>query len=477
MTARDDLRQPYAYRRVEAIEPEWQRFPGWRDVTPAQWRDVTWQRKNSIKTVLALRRVLGDLVEEVFYEDLVRDQKTQATMSMLVTPQVMNTMMPRENPSTDGIYDDPVRHYVIPVASDRHPRWPTHPRASRDSLHETEMWAVEGLVHRYPTKVLAELLTTCPLYCGHCTRMDLVGPSTPQVVKQSFATKPPDRRHQMLDYLRSTPSVRDVVVSGGDLTNLPWPRLEEFLEGLMEIENIRDIRLASKGLMALPQHWLTDEVRAGMERVAGTAYERGISLAIHTHINNAAQVTELFTQAVKAMSEAGVRHVRNQGVLLRGVNATPDALLDLCFSVLDNAGVMPYYFYLCDMIPASEHWRVSVSDAQELQRSIMGYLPGFATPRLVCDVPYVGKRWVDQIVDYDRERGISYWSKNYLTSVDAEDPEALMRTFEYYDPIHELPAAGQAFWQAEIAAGTTNGNGASANGHGHVLHPHGRPLA
>jgi len=455
-----DLRQPYAYRRVEAIEPEWQRFPGWRGVTAAQWRDVSWQRTNSIKTLRRLRDVLGDLVDDIFYEDLKRDQASFATMSMLITPQVLNTMVPREVPSTDSMYADPVRHYVLPVASDRDPRWPTHPQASRDSLHEAEMWVVEGLVHRYPTKVLAEMLTTCPLYCGHCTRMDLVGPSTPQVTKQHFATKAPDRREQMLEYLRATPTVRDVVVSGGDLTNLPWPRLESFLDGLLEIENIRDIRLASKGLMSLPQHWLSDEIRAGVERVATKASARGVSLAIHTHVNVAAQATQLFAQAAGAMTEAGVHHIRNQGVLLRGVNADPDALLDLCFAVLDNAGVIPYYFYLCDMIPASEHWRLSLAEAQGIQHAMMGYLPGFATPRLVCDVPYVGKRWVDQVADYDRELGISYWTKNYLTPVDAQDPEALLRRFEYYDPIRELPAAGQAFWQAEIAKGTANGNGA-----------------
>jgi lysine 2,3-aminomutase len=458
-------RQPYRYRRSEAIEPEWRRFPGWRDVTDAQWRDVRWQRMHSIKTIRGLHNVLGDLVDDAFYEDLARDQASFATMSMLITPQVLNTMVPQEVPSTEALYADPVRRYVVPVASDRHPRWPTHPHASRDSLHETEMWAVEGLIHRYPTKVLAEVVTTCPLYCGHCTRMDLVGPSTPQVKKQHFETKSPDRREQMLEYLRATPSVRDVVVSGGDLTNLPWPRLEAFLEGLMEIENIRDIRLASKGLMSLPQHWLSDEIRSGVERVAKTASDRGISLAIHTHVNAASQVTALFAEAARAMTEVGVHHIRNQGVLLRGVNSTPEALLDLCFAVLDTAGVIPYYFYLCDMIPTSEHWRLSLAEAQELQHAIMGYLPGFATPRLVCDVPYVGKRWVDQAVAYDRERGISYWTKNYLTSVDAEDPDALMRRFEYYDPIHELPAAGQAWWEAEISSmSATNDSGAASNG-------------
>ena len=86
---------------------------------------------------------------------------------------------------------------------------------------------------------------------------------------------------------------------------------------------------------------------------------------------------------------------------------------------------MPYYFYMCDMIPNSEHWRLAVHEAQELQHAIMGYLPGFATPRIVCDVPFVGKRWVHQVDAYDREKGISYWTKNYRTGIEDDDPEAL----------------------------------------------------
>jgi Lysine 2,3-aminomutase len=80
---------------------------------------------------------------------------------------------------TEALYADPVRRYMIPVFGDRRADWPSHPYAQRDSLHEAEMWAVEGLTHRYPTKVLAEVLPTCPQYCGHCTRMDLVGNPTP----------------------------------------------------------------------------------------------------------------------------------------------------------------------------------------------------------------------------------------------------------------------------------------------------------
>jgi lysine 2,3-aminomutase len=442
--------QPYPYRRRELVEPDWRRLPGWRDVTEAQWRDAQWQRAHCVKNAQQLRAVLGDLLTDRFYTDLAADQQHMATMSMLVPPQMLNTMAPEESGPperfTDAFYADPVRRYMIPVRADRDPTWPSHPHASRDSLHEAEMWVVEGLTHRYPTKVLAELLSTCPQYCGHCTRMDLVGNSTPQVDKLRLGLKPVDRQQQMIDYLRRTPTVRDVVVSGGDVANVPWHQLESFLMRLLDIETVRDIRLATKALAGLPQHWLQPRVVEGMERVARTAQRRGVNLAIHTHVNHAGSVTPLVAEAARTALEIGVRDVRNQGVLMRGVNATATDLLDLCFALQGEANILPYYFYLCDMIPNAEHWRVAVWEAQDLQHAIMGYLPGYATPRIVCDVPYVGKRWVHQVAEYDRERGISYWTKNYRTGIELDDPDALTRRYPYYDPIATLPESGQRWW-------------------------------
>src|SRR5690606_6933424 len=107
------------------------------------------------------------------------------------------------------------------------------------------------------------------------------------------------------------------------------------------------------------------------------ARDRGVQIAVHTHANHVNQVTPLVARASRALLASGVRDVRNQGVLLEGVNAEAKDLLDLSFGLLDEAGVTPYYFYLCDMIPHAEHWRTSVSRAQRLQHDIMGYLPGF----------------------------------------------------------------------------------------------------
>jgi lysine 2,3-aminomutase len=113
---------------------------------------------------------------------------------------------------------------------------------------------------------------------------------------------------------------------------------------------------------------------------------------------------------------------------------------------------LPYYFYMCDMIPNAEHWRVSVAHAQALQHDMMGYLPGYATPRIVCDVPFVGKRWVHMVSEYDRQNGISYWTKNYRTSIE-DGQDVLAQRYAYYDPIDTLPEAGQKWWRKQVASG------------------------
>ncbi|MGH3580623.1 MAG: KamA family radical SAM protein [Mycobacterium sp.] len=443
--------QPYTYARKELSEPDWRRYPGWATVSEAEWGDPQWQRAHSMKNLGQLRAVVGDLLEDRFYADLADDQQHRATMSMLLPPQMLNTMVPDtlagHRDLTEAFYSDPIRRYMLPLRSDREPEWGSHPFAERDSLHESDMWVVEGLTHRYPTKVLAEMLSTCPQYCGHCTRMDLIGNSTPTTIKTRLTLQPADRQVQMLEYLRATPTVRDVVVSGGDVANVPWPRLEAFVMQLLEIDTIRDIRLATKALAALPQHWLQTKVVDGVARVANLAAARGVNLALHTHINHVQSVTPLVAAATRALLDAGLRDVRNQGVLMRGVNATADDLLDLCFALQGEANIVPYYFYMCDMIPHAEHWRTALWEAQDLQLSIMGYLPGFATPRIVCDVPFVGKRWVHQVSRYDRTRGISYWTKNYRTGLEVADDDALNRVYPFYDPIDSLPPAGQQWWR------------------------------
>lgn len=437
-------KQPYKYSyNPDFVEPDWKRLPGYANVSQKDWEDAMWQRRNSVKDLAGLKAVFGSYLTDAVALDILRDQKDRATMSMLVPPQMINTMNEKD------LANDPIRRYMVPMFSDRDPVWPSHPHSARDSLHEADMWVAEGLTHRYPTKVLAELLSTCPQYCGHCTRMDLVGQSVPQVTKRKFEAQQPERHAKILEYLKTTRSVRDIVVSGGDIANVPPQVLESFILQVLDIDNIRDIRLASKGMAGLPQHFLADKTMEAFDRMAKKAVQRGVNLALHTHINHAQSVTPLVAKAARKLLDMGFRDVRNQGVLMRNINNSAQALLDLCFRMQDHGNILPYYFYMCDMIPNSEHWRISVAEAQELQHDIMGYLPGFATPRIVCDVPFVGKRWVHQLHSYDKVKGISYWTKNYRTSIELDSADALSRLYEYYDPIDTLPPEGQDFWKRE----------------------------
>jgi len=440
--------QPFQYPlKREFVEPDWTRLPGYRDVTKEQWESAQWQRAHTVKSLKELKGALGEYLTDDLLADIERDQHERSTMSMLIPPQMVNTM------EEDNLRSDRVRRYMAPAFSERDAEWPSHPMASPDSLHESDMWAVEGLTHRYPTKVLAEMIPTCPQYCGHCTRMDLVGNDTENFLKYKFEMKQYDRWDAMIDYLRRTPSVRDVVVSGGDMANVPIKHIEDFVGRLLDLDNIRDIRIATKGLMGIPQHFLQDDVLAGYERMAKRARERDVDIAVHTHVNCAQQVTPLVGKAVRKLFDVGYRDVRNQGVLLKGTNATTDDLLELCFMLLDYGKIMPYYFYTCDMIPNSEHWRTSLKEGQQLQLSMMGYLPGFATPRLLADVPFVGKRWVHENVAYDEVKGISYWTKNYRTGIEFDDPEALTRQYPYYDPIPTLSEDGREWWRERVRKG------------------------
>lgn len=433
-------RQPYTYQpSFPCPEPDWRRLPGYASVTKVEWLSSTWQLKNAIRDVHGLRRAFGNHLDENLATAIDADQHRFATMPILIPPHVANVMDER------SLWTDPIRRYMLPAISDRDSLWPSHPLARRDSLYEADMWAVEGLIHRYPYKVLVDLVATCPQYCGHCTRLDLVGHSTDQVHKHHFAVNASERHDAALAYIASQPSIRGVVVSGGDIANVPSAQLERFVTRLIGLGHVRDIRLASKALVSLPQHFLRPEVLSSLERLVASADAANVDLALHTHVNHANAITATVAQATRALRDIGLTQIRNQGVLLRGVNDSPSALLDLCFSLLDNARITPYYFYMCDIVPNAEHWRTSLARAQALQEAILGYLPGYGTPQVVCDVPRAGKRLVHEPVAYDRVTGVSRWRKDYFTPLDDADA-TLDGVFEYYDPLHSLSDDGRSYW-------------------------------
>ena len=191
----------------------------------------------------------------------------------------------------------------------------------------------------------------------------------------------------------------------------------------------------------------------GLERMAKKAFERGVDLALHTHANHAQQVTPLVGQATKRLLEIGFGTSAIRACCSGASTRPRQDLLDLCFMLLDHAKILPYYFYMCDMIPNSEHWRLASWRRSSCSTTSWAICLASPTPRIVCDVPFVGKRWVHQVAEYDRESGISYWTKNYRTGIEQDVTDALGRKYEYYDPISLLPASGQAWWREAGAAG------------------------
>ncbi len=246
--------------------------------------------------------------------------------------------------------------------------------------------------------------------------------------------------------------MRDVVVSGGDVANVPIAQLEAFVSQLLDIPNIRDIRLASKGLMGIPQHFLQDTVMSALERLAKKAFDHNVDLALHTHVNNANQVTPLLGRAAQEVARGGFPRRAQPGRAAarreRDLEGPAGAVLHAPRSRPDPAVLLLHVRHDSQLRALAPRG----GEAQELQHDIMGYMPGFATPRIVCDVPFVGKRWVHQVAEYDREKGISYWTKNYRTGIEWNDPEALNRKYEYFDPISHAARVGQQWWREQAQA-------------------------
>lgn len=124
-------RQPFVYPLERRFaEPDWRRLPGFKDVTAEEWASALWQRRHTVKNLKELKGVLGSLLPDDLLTSLEQDQRERATMSLLIPPQMLNTM------DETNLWADPVRRYMLPALADRRVDWPNHPRASRDSLHE-----------------------------------------------------------------------------------------------------------------------------------------------------------------------------------------------------------------------------------------------------------------------------------------------------------------------------------------------------
>jgi lysine 2,3-aminomutase len=407
-------------------DPFWKRIPAFRDVSRKEFLDHRFQTRNTATSVDKLAVLLEGVASPEFLED-VREGMRRAPMNLRVTPYLLSLV------DWDAPYEDPLRIQFVPVASSL---MPDHPRLALDSLHEQADSPTPGLVHRYPDKVLFLPLDVCPVYCRFCTRSYAIGSDTDTVDKVAF--KPmSDRWDRAFAYIASRPEIEDVVVSGGDTYVLAPAKLRTIGETLLAIPHVRRIRFASKGPAVMPMKILSDRDWTGtlVDLVeAGRADEKEVCL--HTHFNSTREITDITRQAMGVLFRRGVR-VRNQSVLIRGVNDDADEMVNLVRQ-LSYMNVQPYYVYQHDMVKGVEDLRTRLADTLEVERHVRGASAGFNTPTFVTDVPGGGgKRDAHSFDHYDETTGVAVYRS---PSVD----ETLV--YLYFDPLHSLPEEGRRRW-------------------------------
>lgn len=404
----------------------WRKIPAYRDIDEATFLDHRWQAKNTITRPDKLLEAVRELATAEFIAD-VRDGFHRSPMSLRVSPYLLSLI------DWSQPFEDPLRRQFIPLGSRL---LPDHPKLDLDSLHEQADAPVPGLTHRYPDKALFLALDTCPVYCRFCTRSYAVGIDTDQVEKVHLRPTQ-DRWERAFAYIESRPELEDIVISGGDAYNLRAEFIESIGNRLLAMPNIRRMRFATKGPAVMPQKILTDD--AWFKALVGVV-ERGRKMhkevVLHTHFNHPAELTEITQKAMNRLFEAGV-FVRNQSVLQRGVNDTPE-VMRLLIKRMSYLNVHAYYVYVHDLVKGVEDLRTTVDTAIELEKEVRGLTAGFNTPTFVVDAPGGGgKRDVHSFEHYNRTTGISvYRSPN--VNKDAY--------YLYFDPIHLLPPEGQRRW-------------------------------
>lgn len=327
--------------------------PGyWPVEAMERWSDHKWQLRNRINSLEALE-VRINLTREERSGILLSGNK----LAMSITPHFMN-LVDKDDPNC------PIRRQVIPRIEET---W-DDPTELSDPCGEDSHMPVPGLVHRYPDRVLFLVTDLCASYCRYCTRSRVVSGVGEQQLETQYEA--------IYEYLENTPTVRDVLLSGGDPLIFSTAKLDKILTRLRQIPHIQFIRIGSRIPVFLPQR---------INQELCDMLKKHHPLFISIHANHPKELTSEVQEGLIRLAEAGVP-LGNQSVLLKGVNddiATQKALVHK----LLMCRVKPYYLYQCDLIEGSSHLRTSVSKGLEIIEGLRGHTTGYAIPQYVIDGP------------------------------------------------------------------------------------------
>jgi len=273
-----------------------------------------------------------------------------------------------------------------------------------DSLAEDRHSPVPGLVHRYPDRVLMLVTTQCASYCRYCTRSRIVGDPSATFSRQEFEAQ--------IEYLKKTPQVRDVLLSGGDPLTLAPKLLEELLSRLREIPHIEIIRIGSRVPVFMPQR-VTPELCDMLQKYH--------PLWMNIHVNHPNEISAELAEAADRLTRAGIP-LGNQSVLLAGINDCVHIQRRLVQDLV-RIRVRPYYLYQCDLVEGAGHFRTPVAKGIEIIEGLRGHTSGYAVPTYVVDAPGGG--------------GKIPVMPNYQISM--SDHKIILRNYEGYITTYEEP--------------------------------------
>ncbi|TVM17903.1 lysine 2,3-aminomutase [Oceanidesulfovibrio indonesiensis] len=373
-------------------------FPG---ATRAEWNDWRWQIAHRVTSPAELFRHINPTTQETLAQS--------GEFPLAVTPYYLSLV-------DGGDPACPVRRAVVPTMQEA----VLGPGEADDPLGEEGHSPTPGIVHRYPDRVLFLATDFCSTYCRYCTRSRLVGRGNAGSVRA--------RWDKCIEYIAATPTVRDVIVSGGDPLTMPDEAIDYLLGRLQAISHVEIVRLGTKAPAVLPQR-----ITPGLVRML----KKHHPLFMSCHMMHPRELTPETNQAFERLADAGIP-LGSQTVLLAGVNDAPDTLAALFHGLL-RVRVRPYYLYQCDPIRGSAHFRTTVSRGIELMTSLRGHTSGYAVPTYVVDAPGGGGKvpiYAQTMLGYD-ENGLAL--VNYEGQV-------------YHYPNAQLPLAATAGQMAQPAA-------------------------
>lgn len=273
-------------------------------------------------------------------------------------------------PAMDALIDaddpaDPIARQFLPDVRELE----TLPEEMADPIGDGVHTPVEGIVHRYPDRVLLKITHTCAVYCRFCFRREVVGPGHQPMT--------PEKLDAALAYIAGRPEVWEVIVTGGDPFILSARRLAALMERLAGVGHVKVVRFHTR-VPAVDPAKVTPELVAALKHPALTTY-------VALHANHPREMTQDARAACARIVDAGVPMV-SQTVLLRGVNDDADVLGALMRAFVE-ARVKPYYLHHGDLAPGTGHLRTTLEEGQALMRAIRGRFSGLCQPSYVLDIP------------------------------------------------------------------------------------------